>query len=161
MKAEKINLKNGSIKICKYEPKDKFNQVLKSVIRDIYSFTDFTKNINYIFKVNCNSNNTIVEVLKEYIETKWDKDSLIITQAGTLSPIPEAGNIIDGLESIRLERELLYKADFYNIIFNRVAINSFGNSDLFIYYNNDKIADDFIKNNIGENEDGKLINRLK
>ena len=161
MKAEKINLKNGYIKICEYTPEDKSNPRIRSVIGDIYSITDFDKNIIFILKASCNNNKDISDVIREYTETKWDKNSLIITQAGTLAPIPEAGNIIDGLESIKLERELLHKVDFYNIIFNRVAINSFGNSDLFIYYNNDKISDNFVKNNIGTNEDGKLINRLK
>jgi hypothetical protein len=160
MKAEKIDLKNGYIKICEYEPNDKLNIRVRSVIGDIYNVSNFDKNIIYILKVGCSGGFTISDVITEYIDKEWKKNSLIITQAGTLAPIPEAGSIIDGLEVIRLERELLHKASFYNIIFNRVAVNSYGNSDLFIYYNN-KISDSFIKNNIGENEDGKLINRLK
>lgn len=161
MKVNKLNLKSGSLKICEYKPSDKhMGNRIKSVVGDIYTKTDFDKSIIWIFKVFTKDNHSIEDVIKEYIDTEWAKNTLLFAQAGTLALIPEAGNIVDGLEGIKAEKEHLYKAEFYNIIFNRLASRSYGNNDIFIYLDDFSDAE-FIKKYIGTEEENKLINRIR
>ena len=161
MKVNKLNLKSGSLKICEYKPSDKhMGNRIKSVVGDIYNKTDFDKSIIWIFKVSAKENYNIEDVIKEYINTEWSKNTLLFAQAGTLALIPEAGNIVDGLEGIKIEKEHLYKSEFYNIIFNRLASRSYGNNDIFIYLDDFSDAE-FIKKYIGTEEENKLINRIR
>ena len=162
MKADKINLNSGYVKIFKYKIDKKIiNDRVKPLIYDISNHSNYIGNIIWIYKVSTKQNFNIEDVLKEYIEKYYDKESLIFTQAGTLSLVPEAyGPIKNGLEGIRIEKEHLYKADFYNIIFNTIATKSYGNADTFIYID-DYSDKKFIQNNIGTQVEEKLINRIK
>lgn len=162
MKASKIdNLKSGVLKVFQYN-KDGFEsfgiRVSKKLIYDIYHNTNFDKDICIIVKVIPKDNNSISDVIKEYISKSWGNNTLLIAQAGTLSMIPEMAKINDGINAINSEREELYEAGFYNIILNQIA-RTCGNPELFIYMND--LSKKFIENNIGTNEDNKLINRFK
>ena len=164
MKVSKIsNLKSGSLDVCQYN-KEGFNKIkgrlTKAIIYDIYNKTDFSKDICFIATVSPKDEYTISDVIKEYIDKSWGKNTLILTQAGTLSNIPRTGKLNDGIDAINKEKDELYKANFVNIIFNQVANLSYGNTDIFIYI--DELSNkEFITNNIGLNEDNKLINRTK
>lgn len=162
MKAENINLNSGTIKFFKYKISEKIeNERVRPIIYDISNYSDYKGNVIWIHKVITKQNFNIEDVLKEYIEKEYDKQTLLFTQAGALSLVPEAyGSIKDGLEGIRIEKEHLYKADFWNIIFNNIPTKSYGNSDICIYID-DYSDKNFILNNIGTQEEGKLINRLK
>ena len=161
MNANKINLNSGSLKVCTYKKEGITSETrVRPVIYDIYNHSDYEGNINLIMKASVKEEHSIEDLLKEYIEKEYDKESLVIVIAGTLSAIPEAGSILEGLDGIRIEKEHLYKADFWNILFNPIATKSSSNSDICIYI--DKFSDEnFIKKNIGTIEEGKLIRILK
>lgn len=161
MNVNKINLDSGSLKVCTYKKEGITPETrVRPVIYDIYNHSDYEGNINLIMKASIKEGHSIEDLLKEYIEKEYDKESLVIVIAGTLSAIPEAGSILEGLDGIRIEKEHLYKADFWNILFNPIAIKSSSNSDICIYI--DDFSDkNFIKKNIGTIEEGKLIKLLK
>lgn len=161
MNVNKINLDSGSLKVCIYKKEGITPETrVRPVIYDIYNHSDYEGNINLIMKASIKEGHSIEDLLKEYIEKEYDKESLVIVIAGTLSTIPEAGSILEGLDGIRIEKEHLYKADFWNILFNPIATKSSSNSDICIYIDNFS-DENFIKKNIGTIEEGKLIKILK
>lgn len=159
----KINLNSGSLKIFTYEKEGiTFNTKIRPVIYDIYNHSNYNGKINFIIKASFKEGYTIEDVLKEYIEKEYDKESLIIAIAGALFAIPEAGpiSITEGLKNIEIEKGYLNKAGFKNVLFNPIAIKSSGNSDIYIYIDNFS-NENFIKENIGTIEEGKLIKIIK
>ena len=128
----------------------------------IYNHSNYNGKINFIIKASFKEGYTIEDVLKEYIEKEYDKESLIIAIAGALFAIPEAGpiSITEGLKNIEIEKGYLNKAGFKNVLFNPIAIKSSGNSDIYIYIDNFS-NENFIKENIGTIEEGKLIKIIK
>ena len=159
----KINLNSGSLKIFTYKKEGiTFNTKIRPVIYDIYNHSNYNGKINFIVKAFAKKGYTTEDLLKEYIEKEYDKESLIIAIAGALFAIPEAGpiSISKGLKNIEIEKGYLNKAGFKNILFNPIATKSSGNSNIYIYID-DFSNENFIKENIGTIEEGKLIKILK
>ena len=109
---------------------------VKDVILDVHDRTTYDGEIIFILKAFPASSRSMEDVLKEYLKDYCTDDNIIMAQAGTLHLIPEGLGFKDVYSVINTESKVLFSCGFKNIIFNRIAGHSFGNQDIYIYYNN-------------------------
>ena len=156
---ETVITSKGIVAVSTFTKEDSLKKSIKDLPSDIYkNLQNFNEDIIFISKVKPIKENTIADVLKEFLENNSNyKDKLIFSQSGILSIIKVMGNINEGLSIVNDEKENLIKAGFKNIIWNLRMSKVSGNGDYFIY-NNAK-GENFIRENTGDN-DFKIINRV-
>lgn len=132
---------------------------ISGIAVDIYkNLPDFKDDLYFVRKVKPFKGYKVEDVLDEFTKN-YGEDKFIFAQAGSISCDMEAGGIIDdAIGVINSQRMDLFRSYFYNIIFNRVMHNSYGNGEIFIYSND--TVEDFIAKNMGSVTSDKIINRV-
>ena len=144
----------GKLRAVKYLPSDFKTTKLRGLITDIFNnLPEFSTDIVFIIKASAKEGYTITDILSSFMKKSgYVRKSLVFTQAGILSNVPESVEIkiSDGVKMIDVERKYIKDAGFKNIIFNRRMSLTFGNPEIFIYKNS--ISDEFINSNMGTDE---------